>query len=78
LNRRFYLSRQTKVPPVVANSLQQNLGQIPGIEENILRATAQAITGITEQLQCERILRRTTRMPHPNAQRDSKRSIGPE
>jgi hypothetical protein len=52
-----------KVPPIVANPLEQRLGRLPGIEEDVLRATAQPITGIAEQLKGECILRRTALVP---------------
>jgi hypothetical protein len=37
-----------KIPPIVANPLEQRLGRIPGIEEDIGGATAQAIAGIAK------------------------------
>jgi hypothetical protein len=46
-----------KIPPIVANPLQQTSGRIPGVEEDLGGATAQAIAGITEQLQRQLILR---------------------
>jgi hypothetical protein len=39
-----------KVPPVIAHPLQQRLGGVPGIEEHILQATAEAIARIAERL----------------------------
>src|SRR3712207_2637513 len=52
-----------KVPPVVANSLEQRLGRVPRVEEDILRTTAQPITGIAEQFEGEGILRSAALVP---------------
>jgi hypothetical protein len=42
--------RQTthKIPAIVPNALQHRFGRIPGITEDIHRATTQAVTGLTE------------------------------
>jgi hypothetical protein len=39
-----------EVAPFIAHPLQQRLGGVPGIKEHILRATAEAIARLAEQL----------------------------
>jgi len=50
------LQTADKVPAIVPNPIQQGFGGIPGVKEHILRATAQTVAGIAEQLQREDIL----------------------
>jgi hypothetical protein len=56
-----------KAPPVVTNPLEQRLGWLPGIEEDILWATAQPLTGIAEPREGACLLRRSALVPeaHP-------------
>jgi hypothetical protein len=67
-----------KVPPIVANPLQEGSGGIPGIEQHKLGAAAQAIAGIAEQLKGEFILRRSALMPEAHAQWDAHGTIRPD
>jgi hypothetical protein len=64
-----------EIPPIVPNPLQQLSGGVPGVEAHILWATAEAITGVTEQLQG--VLRRAPSAPESQAQGDSQPPIGP-
>src|SRR5262245_64612479 len=67
-----------EIPPIVPNPLQESLRRIPGIKQHIIRSTAQAIAGIAEQLQGQRILRRSASTPKANAHRDAQGPIRPD
>jgi hypothetical protein len=73
-----FLQTANELPPVVPNPLQQRLRRIPGIKQPILRSTAQAITGLAEQLQGQRILRRSAATPKATAYRDAQEPIRPD
>jgi hypothetical protein len=45
------LETTDEIPSIVPNSLQQGFRGIPGVKEDILWATAQAVSGIAEELQ---------------------------
>src|SRR5262245_9064365 len=44
------LEAADEIPPIVANPLQEGFRGIPGIKEHRLRAAAQMIAGLAEQL----------------------------
>jgi hypothetical protein len=69
------LQMADEIPPVVQNPLQQRLRRMPGIKQHILRSTAQTIASIAEQLQGQRILRRSAATPQANAHRDAQAPI---
>ena len=52
----IFLKAADKIPPIVMNSLQEPSGGIPRVKEDVGRATAQAIAGIAQSLQGQRIL----------------------
>jgi hypothetical protein len=59
------------IPPLVQKPLQQGLRWIPGVEQHVLRATAQAVVGIAEQLQGQCGLRSAASPPEVRAHRDT-------
>src|SRR5688572_17360550 len=66
-----------EVPPIVPNPFQQGLGGVPRIEEDIVRMAAQAIAGIAEELERQRIFRGAPFMPEAHPQRNPERPIRP-
>jgi signal transduction histidine kinase len=72
------LQAADKIPAIVPKPLQQGFGGIPGVKEHILRATAQTIASIAEQLQSKDILRWPAFMPEADAQRDAERPVCPD
>jgi len=60
-----------EIPAIVVNPLQESFGELPGIKEHGLRAAAQAMAGIAEEIQRELVLRWATFAPqtHPQGMR---------
>jgi hypothetical protein len=57
-------------PPIIPHPLQQGLRRRPGIKEHVLRVTAQAVAGIAQSCQGQRVLGRTSLVPESSAQRN--------
>jgi hypothetical protein len=62
------LETTDEISSIVPNALQPGFRGIPGVKEDILWATAQAVPGIAEELQGQRILGGATFAPELHAQ----------
>jgi hypothetical protein len=67
-----------EIPPIVPDALQQCFRRIPGIKEDICRATVQAVAGIAEQLQSQLVSRGAAFAPESNAQGNPEGPICPD
>jgi hypothetical protein len=78
IERAVLLQTTDEIPPIVPNPPQQRLRRIPGLKQHILWLTAQAVAGIAEQLQGQRVLRRAASTPEAHAHRDAQGPIRPD
>ena len=65
------------IPAIVATPGQERCRRRPGVDADILGATAQAMAGSTEALQGHHVLRRAPARPTSQAQGEPKRPIRP-
>jgi hypothetical protein len=71
------LETTDEISSIVPNALQPGFRGIPGVKEDILWATAQAVPSIAEELQGQRILGGATFAPELHAQGNPGPPIGP-
>jgi class 3 adenylate cyclase len=67
-----------EIPAIIPHPLQQGFRRVPGIKEDVLRATTQPIASVAEQLQGQRILGGTSLVPQPYTQWNAQVPICPD